>query len=292
MNKKVLIIGEVLFDRFSNGVKVLGGAPFNVAWSLKGFGLNPLLISRVGDDENGKEIIKTMKNWELDISGIQIDKNHPTGAVNIEMKGNNHTFDILANQAYDFIDFEKINDLILKNDIKLLYNGSLSLRTNKTYNDYFEFKKEINISNFLDVNLRKPWYDIQKIKKLINIANYVKLNNEELIEITGIKNENIDKLAQKFFEKNNFKMLILTKGNNGATIFTKDKILNKPSVKKEKFIDSVGAGDAFSSVVIYGIINNWKLDKILKVALKFSSQICCIKGAVIKDKKFYKIVLK
>ena len=78
-----LIFGEVLFDRFPDGSEVLGGAPFNVAWHLQGFGLRPRLISRIGEDRAGRRVVEAMDRWGLDTAGVQRDLRRPTGAVDI-----------------------------------------------------------------------------------------------------------------------------------------------------------------------------------------------------------------
>ena len=99
-----LIVGEVLFDVMPGGTRVLGGAPFNVAWHLEAFGLRPLLITRVGVDESGDEVLAAMASWGMDTSAVQRDDAHPTGRVQVELEGGEPTFQILPNQAYDHLD--------------------------------------------------------------------------------------------------------------------------------------------------------------------------------------------
>lgn len=83
---------------------MIGGAPFNVARHLQAFGLHPLLISRVGDDTLGDELMAALDGFGLDLEGIQIDSGHPTGSARIRMRENWHTFEILPDQAYDHIE--------------------------------------------------------------------------------------------------------------------------------------------------------------------------------------------
>ena len=80
-HSRPVIFGEVLFDHFPDGSRVLGGAPFNVAWHLRGFGANPLVISAVGGDSEGREVLERMTSWDLATDGIQTDEEHPTGRV-------------------------------------------------------------------------------------------------------------------------------------------------------------------------------------------------------------------
>ncbi|MCG8450373.1 MAG: PfkB family carbohydrate kinase, partial [Pirellulales bacterium] len=77
--QKPLIVGEVLFDHFPDGRRILGGAPFNVAWNLQRLGLPPSFCSAVGEDDEGREIIEEMKLGELDVTGLQVTERWPTG---------------------------------------------------------------------------------------------------------------------------------------------------------------------------------------------------------------------
>ena len=56
-----LVFGEVLFDEMPDGARILGGAPFNVAWHLEAFGLRPLMITRIGVDQQGDEVLAAME---------------------------------------------------------------------------------------------------------------------------------------------------------------------------------------------------------------------------------------
>ena len=98
-----VLFGEVLFDRFPSGDVVLGGAPFNVAWHLQAFGLAPLFLSRVGDDDLGREVLSAMRSWGMETFGVQVDSEHPTGAVEVRIADDEPSYEILPEQAYDYI---------------------------------------------------------------------------------------------------------------------------------------------------------------------------------------------
>ncbi|OQX46150.1 MAG: carbohydrate kinase, partial [Candidatus Sedimenticola endophacoides] len=101
-----LIFGEVLFDDFPDGSRVLGGAPFNVAWNLQALGARPLLISRVGNDALGRSIREQMQHWGMDLSAMQLDSAHPTGTVEVRIDDGEPSYEIVAPCAYDFIRFD------------------------------------------------------------------------------------------------------------------------------------------------------------------------------------------
>ena len=124
MNSKCLcIFGEVLFDHFPAGERVLGGAPFNVAWHLQAFAQSPVFISRIGDDAEGQTIRDAMQQWGMTTDALQLDTGLPTGRVNVSIHNNEPTYDIVENCAYDAI-------VPISEDIqcRLLYHGSLALR--------------------------------------------------------------------------------------------------------------------------------------------------------------------
>ena len=99
-----VVVGEVLFDHFPDGSRVLGGAPFNLAWHLRAMGLEPLLITRVGSDPEGAEVLETMARWGLDVSAVQLDHRHATGAVHVRFDGGEPVFDIPSGQAWDHLE--------------------------------------------------------------------------------------------------------------------------------------------------------------------------------------------
>jgi len=151
-----IIYGEVLFDCFPDGTSVLGGAPFNVAWHLQGFGLNPLMISSVGDDEIGHTVLRTMEQWNMDTSGMQISESFPTGQVKIEINEGEPSYDILAHQAYDNISFNNITSDFNNEHYALIYHGSLIRREVASKTTLQQLIEQFKLPVFVDINLRPP----------------------------------------------------------------------------------------------------------------------------------------
>ena len=104
MPKRIIIFGEVLFDCFPDGQKILGGAPFNVAWHLQAFKASPLFISRVGNDVEGDQIFRSMRQWGMITDGLQRDPEHPTGQVTVNFVDGEPEYDIVANFGGGFAD--------------------------------------------------------------------------------------------------------------------------------------------------------------------------------------------
>ena len=172
-----VIFGEVLFDHFPDGNAVLGGAPFNVAWHLRGLGENPLLISRVGDDPTGRRVLAAMAAWGMDTTGMQVDSIHPTGRVQIEWQGSEPSYTIPPHQAYDHIAIAGVPDLAQP---AILYHGSLALRHPTTSRATLEtLLTQTSLPVLFDVNLRSPWWNAVDVQRWAARASWVKLNQEE-----------------------------------------------------------------------------------------------------------------
>jgi len=106
--KDIYIYGEVLFDCFDNKKEILGGAPFNVAWNLQGFGLKPKMITSIGKDKLGIKVLDAMEKWGMDKSYVNILENKNTGSVNVVLDHNGiPEYTIEDDSAYDYIDILK-----------------------------------------------------------------------------------------------------------------------------------------------------------------------------------------
>ncbi len=286
-----VIFGEVLFDIFPDGSEILGGAPFNVAWHLQALGMNPLFISRIGNDSLGEAIIQKMTKWGMDISAIQKDAKHNTGIVQIKLNNGQPDFVIMQDCAYDFIDEDKIPTLP-RNII--FYHGSLALRNIISQKSFKKLHSQALGSVFVDINLRPPWYKLKNIISIIEKAKWLKLNENELHKITKHDNENnAIRSALKLQKNMNLELIVITQGAKGAfAIDNKCKITKVHPKNNMKVIDTVGAGDAFSSVCIVGLIRQWDLSETLKRAQNFASAIVGRRGATVDDVQFYSSFIK
>lgn len=288
-----IIFGEVLFDEFEDGTAVLGGAPFNVAWHLSGFGLNPLLVTRVGNDKHGNEILQTMQQWNMDTAAVQIDDEHPTGKVSIKLDQGQPTFNIVPDQAYDNIDnsaLTSINEFKNNTPASMLYHGSLALRSPTSKQTLIEIQKQTALPGFVDINLRNPWWDKDTIKSSLQHATWAKLNDVELDEIARqlqLDSSEQKETANQVRKTFNLALLIVTLGSEGAWFINQDESCFGKPVPANNIKDTVGAGDAFSAVTIYGLLHQWSLTDISHHAMTFASAVCEMRGATTNNKKFY-----
>jgi fructokinase len=278
------LFGEALFDCFPDGSHVLGGAPFNVAWHLQAFGFHPLFISRVGDDELGQEIKARMQKWGMRMDGIQTDPVHATGTVDVVLQDGEPTFHIVADCAYDHIAADQLPDI----QADLIYHGSLAVRHAESLEALNRLKQLVHAPVFVDINLRIPWWRPAEAISLLTGARWAKLNEHEVDELADA-GESLTSKAYTLVRRCGLESLILTLGKKGAYVIGPDG--ETPRVEPssgESVVDTVGAGDAFASICIVGLINNWDINTTLQRAQQFASAVVGIRGATTEEESFYR----
>ncbi len=285
---KIVSIGEILYDVYSHK-KVIGGAPFNFIHHIKKLTGEGDFISRVGNDEDGKEILNYLKSAGFDTNLVRVDKEHPTGKVTVNLNDEKvPTFNIHENAAYDFIAFDRSIEDLLNRGIDLLYFGTLAQRekvSRHTIKNLWNRK----FKYFCDLNLRQNYYSEDLIFNCINNTNVLKVNEDELKIINDLFIKDYFDLigtSEKIIEKFPIELLAVTLGSNGAHLFKgNEKVYHKNEV--EDIVDTVGAGDAFAAILCLGYLNDWDLETTSRLAGHFSAAICKVNGAIPADKYLY-----
>lgn len=285
MSASVVVFGEVLYDCFPDGRRVLGGAPFNVAWGLKGLGRAPVFVSAVGDDADGREILAEMERWGLPTEGVGVDPEHATGAVHVTLRGGEPTYDICKPRAWDFIP-----DGGHKAGV-LLYHGSLALREEGSRATFEAIRERSGGGRFFDVNLRAPHYAMEDLKNWMRGVDWLKLNFGELAWILDAGDkpfaeaaELVDEVREHYDVGN----VIVTAGEDGALLRgSYGEARLSPAPRPREMVDAVGAGDAFSAVAVDGILRGRGADEIVREAAAFAAKVCGLNGATVADPGFY-----
>lgn len=217
-----VIFGEVLFDVFPDGASVLGGAAFNVAWSLCGLGLDPLFVSRVGDDEHGRSVLDAMRRWQMDTSAVQIDPDHPTGVVSVAFSDGEPSYDIVSDRAYDHIDREAASESVRRIEPVLLYHGTLALRSAASRAALVGLRQVVRGPIFLDVNLRFPWWTLEDVERLLRAADHAKLNVHGFAVLgrkLGVPEDaSLEDRSRRLLDVCDLDQLIITRGAEGAIL--------------------------------------------------------------------------
>lgn len=293
MPNSIMILGEVLGDVFPEQT-VIGGAPYNVARHCHALGLDVSFLSAVGKDALGERILAEMKGCGLSTAGVQQSESLPTGQVLVHLGKDSHEFEILDQQAYDDMDWPPVEALTLQHSPKLIYIGTLALRHAGMQALAEQWLKSCNAATvFCDINLRAPWYNEASLRMALQAADILKINHEELPEVCRLfglpQSSDINELARQLLMVFNLREMFVTCGAQGSFWLNAygDGFRVPPVQLSSPLVDSVGAGDAYTSIVIRGLLAGWARQTILPRAAAFAASICGIRGAVPEDQTFY-----
>ena len=278
----VIGIGEVLWDIFPEG-KELGGAPANFIYFAKQFGAESYIISTVGKDVPGNEILAKLNSFGLNTYYVSVNNEHLTGVVDIILDDTgNPDFKIQKNVAWDYINWsEDIKNIAEVADAVCF--GTLAQRSKVSRDTIRKFlhstRDECLI--ILDLNLRQSFYNKEIIETSLEYADILKLNDEEFNAVTemfcvsGSEPEVLSELLNNF----NLQLIALTKGENGSILYSR-KGESFKKIPVDNIVDTVGAGDSFTSVLVMGLLNNIPLKDIHKKAAEVSAFVCSREGAM------------
>lgn len=287
LDGRVLVFGEMLFDHFPDGSRVLGGAPFNVAWHLCGFGGDPLLISAVGEDDAGREILHRMSGWGISTVAVSHDAERATGRVDVRLDGHEVDYEIPPDQAWDHMGTPALGP----GTPAVLYHGTLALRTDSTLRKYLDLQTRFDAPVFVDLNLRAPWWTPELVSRSLATAEWVKLSGDELAEVTGAPagtKAECEDAARRLLDRHGVGNVLVTRGPQGALLVRREgDTLTVPGAHSENVVDTVGAGDAFAAVMCHAIVKGWSERVALERAGAFAGDICRIQGGTSPDLSLY-----
>jgi len=288
-----LLFGEALVDELP-AARVPGGAPFNVACHLRAFGVSPLLVTRIGRDEDGRRLLGAFRRRGLDTRGVQRDAERPTARVVVRETADGPRFEIPADQAFDFVDEGAALASAQGAAPRVVYFGTLAQRNAVSRAALKKLLDVFGVSGglrFLDVNLRAPWFDRDTVDGSLRRASIAKMNEEEagvLERLLGIPAKGRE-LRQALASRYRLESVVVTRGSEGAvwqdaegaeTRLAREKPLPRP-------IDTVGAGDAFSAAMILGSLRGWAPELTIRRADAFARAVCRLRGALPRRLSFY-----
>ncbi|MCH5247652.1 MAG: carbohydrate kinase [Muribaculaceae bacterium] len=286
MEKNIIVgMGEALWDVLPEGKKI-GGAPANFAYHVSQFGLDSCVVSAVGEDKLGDEILSNFDEKKLNYNIERVP--YPTGTVMVELDAAGvPIYDIKQNVAWDNIPFTPSLKELAKRTRAVCY-GSLAQRSivsRTTINQFIdEMPQDNETLKIFDINLRQGFYTPEIITKSMEQCNILKINDEELVTISrmfdypGIDLEN---KCWILLGKYNLKMLILTCGVNGSYVFSPGKVSFVRTPKVE-VADTVGAGDSFTAAFIASILQGKTIEEAHNRAVEVSAFVCTRNGAMPK----------
>jgi fructokinase len=263
-----------------------------VAWNLQGLGHRPLFVSAVGQDLEANQIRHKMSQHGLDLDGLQTNR-HPTGSVHVDFVESEPNYQILPEQAYDFIraDTEWLSEF----QPSIIYHGSLIWRSDTSREAIRKIRSETGARVFVDLNIRAPWFELDWLNEILAHVDFLKLNHEELKILThcdchdpaSIESAARDLLNSPVAES--VDSLWVTAGSDGAYYFNRnDRFAFAKAPEVRNMVDTVGAGDAFSAAVIDGTLKDRDPPDTLKSAVHFAASVCQIRGATTDQPGFYR----
>lgn len=286
MNKTkdiVVGMGEALWDVLPEGKKI-GGAPANFAYHVSQFGLPSCVVSAVGEDALGKEIVENFTSKGLNQLIAEVP--YPTGTVQVEIDpAGIPQYDIKENVAWDNIPY---TDLLadLAGRTKAVCFGSLAQRnvvSRDTINSFLDAMPDTDGTlKVFDVNLRQGFYTKDILCNSMKRCNILKINDEELVAVSrmfGYPGIDLQDKCWILLGKYNLRMLILTCGINGSYVFTPGNVSFQPTPKVE-VADTVGAGDSFTAAFIASILKGKSVAEAHSLAVRTSAFVCTQKGAM------------
>jgi fructokinase len=279
---EVLCVGEVLWDALPAGL-FLGGAPFNVACHLRAAGVPVSMVSRVGSDLLGEEVLRRAARFGVGTDLVQVDLELPTGFVRVTVGDvGEERFEIVAPAAWDAI--APSTELLRRAaDARAIVFGSLAQR-NAVARATIERLWDTKALLVFDVNLRTPYDDREVVRRSLRRADVVKVNEDEMrrlaewFALRGDARETAGALAEAF----DCRVVCVTRGSRGAALWREGQWSEHPGFEVE-VRDTVGVGDAFLAVLLAGLLNGADDHALLHHANMIGAYVATQFGAVPAD---------
>lgn len=278
-NTNAVCFGEILWDNLPSG-KRPGGAPMNVAYHLRKLEITSNLISSVGNDQNGKELLDMLQSLGLSTAYCQSDPEHSTSTVEVTITPDNEvSYDIIFPVAWDFIKYQDQFETLVRNTDAFIF-GSLSGRNDVTRETLCQLL-DLSPFNVFDINLRPPFYEEKYVSYLLQKTDMLKLNLQELNILvswssSACKNES-DKI-KLLQDQYNIKEIILTKGSAGASYYTEHAYFHHEA-HSIQVKDTVGSGDSFLAAFLSKKLKGESVENILDFASAVAAFVTTQSGA-------------
>ncbi len=261
-----------------------GGAPANVAFQANQLGCQGMVVTRVGQDVLGTELLEFLQQQELSTEYVQEDESFPTGTVTVECTdANDPQYTIHEQVAWDHLAF---NDALatLMQQARAVCFGTLAQReadSRETIHQCLAATKADCLVVY-DINLRQSYYDRKWIEQSLSAAKVVKLNQEEsevVSRLLEIKTSDLLQFARHLQKEYGVEAVCITRGAEGCLIFTEDQEYDIPGTPVN-VADAVGAGDAFTAALISRRLAGWPWEKSAIFANRVGGLVASQTGAM------------
>lgn len=275
-------LGEVLWDCFEDTQRP-GGAPANVAFHARQLGLNARIFSRVGSDKLGKDLLRFLEDQGVPTGCIQQDDTHPTGTVTVHMDTSDApSYTIHENVAWDYMQYSAAWRETCQEAAAICF-GTLAQRNDTSRETIARCLKAAGDAlKICDVNLRPPYVDQHIIETSLHAAHVAKMNIGECAILSEmLETGGADTLAQAqaLCKAFNMSLVCITRGDAGCLLVNRSETVDEPGTPVE-VADAVGAGDAFTAALAYGLLYTWPLARVASFANHIGGRVAASHGAM------------
>jgi fructokinase len=280
-SEAVVVWGEVLWDRFLAGDR-LGGAPANVAWHLGMAGGWVQLVSRVGDDADGRRALAQLSEL-VDTSLVQVDPDRATGEVTVQLtgpEGREPRYSLHPGRAWEAIECTPAVARAL-GDASVWVYGTLAQRTPLGLAGWRAAARAARGTclRVCDANLRPTDQDGPAIREAVAAADVLKVNDRELAALGDWLGERDALAALRRPAPGRARVVVVTHGAAGSTVFGGDREIEVPAARAAPGGDSVGCGDAYLAILVHGMTLGWDLEASARAASRWAAAVAGARGA-------------
>jgi fructokinase len=194
-------------------------------------------------------------------------------------------YEICEGVAWDKL---QLNDevLALANRCDAICFGTLAQRSEMSRKAIYDLIEAIpaerNALVIYDINLRQHYYSKELIEASLNRCNILKINDEEFSTIAPMLNfvaDDFEVGARELIERYGLKMVVVTCGEKGSLVVTKNEV-SKLETPKVEVVDTVGAGDSFTAALCVGLLRGKEIREVHRKAVEVAAFVCKNAGAM------------
>lgn len=280
----VVGLGELLWDCFPDARRP-GGAPANVAFHARQLGLDGRILSRVGRDDLGDELLAFVAAHGLPTDHIQRDESHPTGRVDVTLNEQREpTYTFLEDVAWDRLESDAPARDLMAHSAAVCF-GTLAQRSrhSRAAIQGCLHAAPADCVIVYDVNLRRPWYERAWLEQSFQRAQVVKMNDEEVRSVSGLfelASEDPEHLAKFLHAEFAVALFCVTRGARGCLLFDDQGHAVQQPAREIEVADPVGAGDAFTAALIFARLRGLSLTATASLATEVAGRVAEQHGAM------------
>ena len=279
MPKTIVAVGEALWDVFPDGRRP-GGAPCNVAFHAARLGDRGVIVTRVGEDAAGDELVAFLGERGVDTDHVQRDGTRPTGTALVTIEDSEPQYAITEAVAWDYIAAEDDARALMRTADAICV-GSLAQRSEASRAAIQQLLSDARGQALIvfDVNLRPPFIDAKVIDATFRVADVVKISESEVARLSTLLDR--PSLIGWLLESVGVQAVWVTRGAGGASITTLQGTVSTLGMEIDTSTgDAVGAGDAFTAAMAHQLVRDATPQETLQAANRYAALVATKKGAM------------